>query len=102
MPMFQVVSDGRSYVPPTQKQQTQKDMGILYLRCLFSHSETTVFRPICPQQKRQGFDDLFGFVREDPPRLVVQDEFECLNLIVTCPDVSRRMRPLPVMVWIHG
>ncbi|GJJ10658.1 hypothetical protein Clacol_004885 [Clathrus columnatus] len=58
--------------------------------------------PICPQQKRQGFDDLFGFVREDPPRMVVQDEFECLNLIVTCPDTTKYTRPLPVMVWIHG
>jgi len=31
-----------------------------------------------------------------------EDEFECLNLEITCPPVSATTGPLPVLVWIHG
>ena len=31
-----------------------------------------------------------------------EDEFECLNLEVTCPPVSSAAGPLPVVIWIHG
>jgi Carboxylesterase type B len=31
----------------------------------------------------------------------LEDEFECLNLEITCPPVSFK-EPLPVLVWIHG
>lgn len=31
-----------------------------------------------------------------------EDEFECLNLEITCPPVSSGSDPLPVLVWIHG
>ena len=31
-----------------------------------------------------------------------EDEFECLNLEITCPPVSSIKEPLPVLVWIHG
>lgn len=32
----------------------------------------------------------------------LEDEFECLNLEITCPPVSSFKEPLPVVVWIHG
>ncbi|KAJ5256843.1 Carboxylesterase type B [Penicillium angulare] len=32
----------------------------------------------------------------------LEDEFECLNLEITCPPVSSTSRSLPVLVWIHG
>ncbi|CAL5873113.1 uncharacterized protein PFLUO_LOCUS7382 [Penicillium psychrofluorescens] len=32
----------------------------------------------------------------------LEDEFECLNLEITCPPVSSESGPLPVLVWIHG
>jgi carboxylesterase type B len=31
-----------------------------------------------------------------------EDEFECLNLEITCPPKDSIKRPLPVIVWIHG
>ena len=31
-----------------------------------------------------------------------EDEFECLNLEITCPPLSSIKEPLPVIVWIHG
>jgi carboxylesterase type B len=31
-----------------------------------------------------------------------QDEFECLNLNITCPADHHSESRLPVMVWIHG
>ncbi|KAJ5159473.1 Carboxylesterase type B [Penicillium canariense] len=31
-----------------------------------------------------------------------EDEFECLNLEITCPPASSGCLPLPVLVWIHG
>lgn len=31
-----------------------------------------------------------------------EDEFECLNLEITCPPVSSMTEALPVLVWIHG
>ena len=31
-----------------------------------------------------------------------EDEFECLNLEITCPPVSSETVALPVLVWIHG
>ncbi|KAJ5083398.1 Carboxylesterase type B [Penicillium angulare] len=31
-----------------------------------------------------------------------EDEFECLNLEITCPPVSSTSGSLPVLVWIHG
>ncbi|OOQ88570.1 carboxylesterase [Penicillium brasilianum] len=32
----------------------------------------------------------------------VEDEFECLNLEITCPPASSVSEALPVLVWIHG
>lgn len=31
-----------------------------------------------------------------------EDEFECLNLEITCPPKSSTAGPLPVLIWIHG
>jgi carboxylesterase type B len=31
-----------------------------------------------------------------------EDEFECLNLEITCPPLSSDASPLPVLIWIHG
>lgn len=31
-----------------------------------------------------------------------EDEFECLNLEITCPANSSSAGPLPVIVWVHG
>lgn len=31
-----------------------------------------------------------------------EDEFECLNLEITCPPKSSTTGPLPVLIWIHG
>lgn len=31
-----------------------------------------------------------------------EDEFECLNLEVTCPPVGSTSGSLPVLIWIHG
>jgi hypothetical protein len=48
-------------------------------------------------------DPLFGLlVREEPVPPLLQDEFECLNLIVTRPGGVPADASLPVMVWIHG
>jgi hypothetical protein len=31
-----------------------------------------------------------------------QDEFECLNLNITCPSDFNQFSRLPVMLWVHG
>ncbi|KAF7325833.1 hypothetical protein MKEN_00434000 [Mycena kentingensis (nom. inval.)] len=61
------------------------------------------YGPICPQlQKRSLEEELFGMGHEVPQHIHPQDEFECLNLNITCPaGLSARSR-VPVMVWVHG
>lgn len=46
---------------------------------------------------------LFG-VPEDraPKQTLKQDEFECLNLNITCPAGLTQSSRLPVMIWVHG
>lgn len=69
----------------------------------------TSSRPRCPQNPvdidqflrvpRYPDDDGKGLVEEE------EDEFECLNLVVTLPSprpILRDGRLLPVLVWIHG
>lgn len=62
-------------------------------------------RPICPQRrlKKSLEEELFGLSEVDiPHEAFKQNEFECLNMNITCPTgVDSRSR-LPVMVWIHG
>ncbi|KAG2137422.1 Alpha/Beta hydrolase protein [Suillus bovinus] len=62
------------------------------------------FSPICPQPDRKSFEEeLIGLDDCDIPRQVFkQDEFECLNLNITCPAGHHRTSQVPVMVWIHG
>lgn len=31
-----------------------------------------------------------------------EEEFECLNLEITCPPLGERGGSLPVVIWIHG
>ena len=46
---------------------------------------------------------LFGLDHADiPPQTLKHDEFECLNLNITCPAELTLHSRLPVMVWIHG
>ena len=62
-------------------------------------------RPICPQDKPANSieETLFGISQQDIPRQdLKQDEFECLNLNITCPAGLTLHSRLPVMLWIHG
>jgi len=73
------------------------------LHTLYSRiTDAKTHGPIAPQIKRvRPETSLFRFVREEPSPLI-QDEFECLNLIITAPGRKHMKGPLPVMVWIHG
>ena len=62
-------------------------------------------RPICPQDKstKSMEETLFGVSQEEIPQQdLKQDEFECLNLNITCPAGLTPHSRLPVMLWIHG
>ncbi|TCD65765.1 hypothetical protein EIP91_002250 [Steccherinum ochraceum] len=68
--------------------------------------------PICPQSKFSSLEsELFGLslsgedVKELLPKTTAlkHDEFECLNLNITCPaGASLSSERYPVMLWIHG
>jgi carboxylesterase type B len=61
--------------------------------------------PICPQdqQTKSVEETLFGISQlEIPQQDLKQDEFECLNLNITCPGGLTPHSRLPVMLWIHG
>lgn len=61
--------------------------------------------PICPQGKlaKSMEEILFGIPQQDIPHQDLrQDEFECLNLNITCPAGLTIHSRLPVMLWIHG
>ncbi|KAJ5924556.1 Carboxylesterase type B [Penicillium verhagenii] len=62
--------------------------------------DATKYGPRCPQADvdvRHLLRIPEDFVIAPEP----EDEFECLNLEITCPPVSTA-DPLPVLVWIHG
>lgn len=65
---------------------------------------TCSFSPICPQPDGKSLEEeLIGLADCDIPRQVFkQDEFDCLNLNITCPAGHDRESQIPVMVWIHG
>lgn len=69
-----------------------------------SSVDATRHGPICPQPDRKSLEEeLIGLADSDIPRQIFkQDEFECLNLNITCPAGHRRESQVPVMVWIHG
>lgn len=60
--------------------------------------------PVCPQVKAKGFEEeLFGLTEDVAPQQVLkQNEFECLNLNITCPAHALPGSHLPVMFFIHG
>ncbi|KAF9226361.1 alpha/beta-hydrolase [Gyrodon lividus] len=66
--------------------------------------DTAKFGPICPQPNQKSLEEeLIGLSDIDLPRQVfIQDEFECLNLNITCPAGQNSESRLPVMVWVHG
>ncbi|TFK99878.1 Alpha/Beta hydrolase protein [Pterulicium gracile] len=69
-------------------------------------TDVTRFGPICPQRpaNKTVEDELFGTPADDtvPFCKMQQDEFECLNMNITCPAGVPTTPLLPVMVWIHG
>lgn len=61
--------------------------------------------PICPQVRHQR--SVEETILHLPPDAIPRDrphydEFECLNLTITCPAGLTPQSHLPVMVWIHG
>lgn len=66
--------------------------------------DSTRYGPICPQSSRRSVEEeLIGLPESDLPRQgFPQNEFECLNLNITCPANQNCESRLPVMVWIHG
>ena len=48
-------------------------------------------------------ETLFGIPQAQiPVPDLKQDEFECLNLNVTCPAGLNPLSRIPVMLWVHG
>ncbi|KAJ7064877.1 Alpha/Beta hydrolase protein [Mycena amicta] len=61
------------------------------------------YGPICPQlQKRSLEEELFGMGHDVPQQILEQNEFECLNLNITCPAGLTSRSRIPVMLWVHG
>ncbi|KAG7097639.1 hypothetical protein E1B28_004971 [Marasmius oreades] len=69
-------------------------------------TDATKYGPICPQiRNMKSFEQImFGLLDDEIPKqpLIKQNEFECLNLNITCPGGFNSRSHLPVMVWIHG
>ena len=67
--------------------------------------DATSHGPICPQPRLgKSFEEsLFALAEEDIPEQVLKyDEFECLNLNITCPAGLTPQSRVPVMLWVHG
>ena len=104
MLQFQHASVNLFSVPPTLTLQTLPVMGkqdppIIFRFFKYHH------RPICPQDKSATSmeETLFGITQQEIPHQDLrQDEFECLNLNITCPAGLTPLSSLPVMLWIHG
>ncbi|KAJ5674413.1 Carboxylesterase type B [Penicillium maclennaniae] len=63
--------------------------------------DATKYGPRCPQMEI----DVRHLLRIPEDFKIApepEDEFECLNLEITCPPLSSVKEPLPVVVWIHG
>ncbi|KAI0088869.1 carboxylesterase [Irpex rosettiformis] len=72
-----------------------------------SVTDATRHGPICPQtmMSSMGYEEeLFGLTEDVVPRQPTpsQNEFECLNLNITCPAGTLLNSRLPVMLFIHG
>ncbi|KAJ3729854.1 carboxylesterase [Lentinula raphanica] len=67
--------------------------------------DASKFGPICPQVKNMNsFEEALFSLNEDdiPQQILKHNEFECLNLNITCPSGLNAQSRLPVMVWVHG
>ncbi|KAF7316340.1 hypothetical protein MIND_00152800 [Mycena indigotica] len=65
--------------------------------------DCTQYGPICPQlQKKSLEEELFGMGHDVPQHILEQNEFECLNLNITCPAGLTPRSRIPVMLWVHG
>ncbi|KAF8551769.1 alpha/beta-hydrolase [Imleria badia] len=66
--------------------------------------DATKFGPICPQPIQKSLEEeLIGLPDTDIPRQVLlQDEFDCLNLNITTPAHQSSFSRCPVMIWVHG
>lgn len=67
--------------------------------------DATQHGPICPQPRTSKTieEALVGITNEQVPyQALKHDEFECLNLNITCPAGLTPQSRLPVMLWIHG
>ncbi|KAG6907701.1 hypothetical protein DXG01_007757 [Tephrocybe rancida] len=61
--------------------------------------------PICPQPRsRQSVEEALVGITDDlaPQQVLKSDEFECLNLNITCPAGLTSQSRVPVMLWVHG
>jgi len=69
-------------------------------------TDATKYGPICPQMRnvRTLEETLFGLPEEEIPKQqsLKQNEFECLNMNITCPAGLTAHSRAPVMLWIHG
>ncbi|KAF9482676.1 alpha/beta-hydrolase [Pholiota conissans] len=68
-------------------------------------TDATTYGPICPQKvpPKSLQESLFGIPMDIiPNQKLQQNEFECLNLNITCPGNLTSRSRVPVMLWIHG
>lgn len=92
--------------PSLSPQSMGRTSSPCLVRCLANlNLRRVIFRPICPQKRSTKLSEetLFGIT----PNLTAgpelqQDEFECLNLNITCPGGLTPNSRAPVMLWIHG
>ncbi|KAG6901344.1 hypothetical protein C0995_013307 [Termitomyces sp. Mi166 len=61
--------------------------------------------PICPQPRsRLSYEETLVGITDDlsPQQVLKSDEFDCLNLNITCPAGLTPQSRVPVMLWVHG
>ncbi|KAJ5329656.1 Carboxylesterase type B [Penicillium brevicompactum] len=63
--------------------------------------DATKYGPRCPQAD-VDVRHLLRIPEDFEIAPEAEDEFECLNLEITCPANSSSAGPLPVIIWIHG
>ncbi|CAI7634241.1 unnamed protein product [Penicillium glandicola] len=63
--------------------------------------DASKYGPICPQPT-VDVRHLLRIPEDFAIAPETEDEFECLNLEITCPPKSSPTDSLPVLVWIHG
>ncbi|KAJ5418362.1 uncharacterized protein N7487_001912 [Penicillium crustosum] len=63
--------------------------------------DASKYGPICPQPD-VDVRHLLRIPEDFAIAPEAEDEFECLNLEITCPPKSSTTGSLPVLIWIHG